>query len=486
MIPIQIRSIARVFASRLAPTVLLGAGCLVAGPSYAGQATPAAKAKAPPTAAQGGVSGGVDAIWQDPAFQKSFIAGYGFNADIEPRVMPDEVKILEKLRPLMAEDLPKAEAQLLKQIKPDSSAILDFTLGGIRFQQDRMAEALESFEKAVEKFPSFRRAWRNIGLIQARDGKYDEAIRAFTKMIELGGGDAYSYGLLGFAYSAKQDYQAAETAYRSALLLQPDNTEWRLGLTQCVFRQNKFEDTASLLDGLIERYPEKSDFWLLQAHTFIGMKQPMKAASNLEVLDRLGKATPDTMLLLGDLYVNEDLPDLAAAAYLRAIELDQTQAIARPLRAAEVLAARGALPQAKQVAAKLREAWSAKLEEGDRRKLLKLEARLSMADGGGTDEAVGLLEEIIKLDPLDGEALMLLGQHYGKAGEPDRAIFYYERAESIDAFEVSAKVRHAQVLVGMGRYTDAIPLLRQAQERKPNEDIARYLEQIERLARSKR
>ena len=38
----------------------------------------------------------------------------------------------------------------------------------------------------------------------------------------------------------------------------------------------------------------------------------------------------------------------------------------------------------------------------------------------------------------------------------------------------------------MGRYADALPLLRRAQEIKPREDIARYLEQVERIARARR
>jgi tetratricopeptide (TPR) repeat protein len=430
----------------------------------------------------------IAAIWRDPVFQKQFIAGYGFNAEIEPRVTPEEVKILEKVRPLMAspEDLPKAEEMLRRQIKDDSSAILDFTLGGIHFQQDKMIDAMVSYRRAVDKFPSFRRAWRNIGLIKVRAGIYDEAISAFTKMIELGGGDAYSYGLLGFAYASMQDYQAAEVAYRDALLLQPENTEWRLGLTRCVFKQGKFEDAATLLDGLIERYPDKADFWLLQAHTFLGMRQPLKAAENLEALDRLGKATADSQHTLGDIYIGENLMDLAARAYVRAIDADGKQSISRPLRAAEVLAARGALAQARHVATHLRSAFGQQIEEADRRRLLKLEARLSMADGTGSTQTATVLEEIVKLDPLDGEALMLLGQHYSRQSEPDRAIFYYERAASLEAFEVNARVRHAQALVGMGRYADAVPLLRRAQELKPRDDIARYLEQVERLAKARR
>ena len=130
-------------------------------------------------------------IWNDPVFRKQFVAYYGINAEVEPRITPEEVAILEKVRPLMGENLPKAEGTLKSRMKPDCSAILDFTLGGIQFQQDKMVEALDNYRKAVAKFPSFRRAWRNLGLIYVRDGKHDDAISAFTRMIELGGGDAY-------------------------------------------------------------------------------------------------------------------------------------------------------------------------------------------------------------------------------------------------------------------------------------------------------
>ena len=305
-------------------------------------------------------------------------------------------------------------------------------------------------------------------------------------MIELGGGDAYSYGLLGFAHASKQDYQPAEAAYRNALLLQPENTEWRLGLTRCVFKQGKFEDAAALLDALIARFPDKADFWLLQAHTYLGMKQSLRAAQNLEALEQLGKSTVDSLHTLGDIYVAESLPDLALAAYGRAVDLTPEQPIARPIRSAEVLAGRGAVSQARALTAHIQRAWNARIETSDKRKLLKLDARLAMAEGQDSAEAAAKLEEAVALEPLDGEALMLLGQHYSRASDPDRAILFYERAAALESFEASAKLRQAQVLVGMGRYLDAVPLLRRAQEVAPREDVARYLEQVERIAKAKR
>lgn len=203
-------------------------------------------------------------------------------------------------------------------------------------------------------------------------------------------------------------------------------------------------------------------------------------------MDRLDLSTVDSLQTLGDIYVSEDLPDLAARAYVRALDLVPEQPLARAVRAAETLAARGAMAHARAVIAHIRALRGEQMDEADRRKLLKLDARLGMAEGAGTAETARVLEEIVALDPLDGEALILLGQHHARANEPDRAIFYYERAASVEAFEASAKIHHAQVLVSLGRYGEAIPLLRRAQELQPRAEVARYLEQVERISKSRR
>ncbi len=425
-------------------------------------------------------------VWDDPAFRKSIVGGFGISPDVEPRITGDDLALLELVRQLMPDEMPAAEALLRDSAAPDACAVIDLTLGGVQFQAERLEEALASYRIAVEKFPSFRRAYRSIGLICTRLGRFDEAIPAFNRMIELGSVDPYAYGLLGYCHTQKQDHQPAEAAYRTALLLQPDNVEWRLGLTRSVFKQGKYEDAASLLDVLVAAYPEKSDFWLLQSHTYLGLKQPLKAAENLEAMDALGKSTTDSLFTLGDIYVAEALPDLASSAYERAVRLNPSQPPARAIRSTEVLSQRGGLAQAKALAALVRQTFGDSIVDADRRKLLKLQARLAMADGSGTEESVRILTEVIELDPLDGEALLLLGQHHAREGRPDQAILHYERAARIDAFAPQAKVRIGQVFVSQARFDEALPLLREAQAMRPRDDVARYIEQVERATKGKR
>jgi Flp pilus assembly protein TadD len=142
--------------------------------------------------------------------------------------------------------------------------------------------------------------------------------------------------------------------------------------------------------------------------------------------------------------------------------------------------------RARSLATLIRETLGDSMTDADRRRLLKLQARLAMADGSGTEESVRILAEVIELDPLDGEALMLLGQHHAREGRPDQAILQYERAARIDAFAPQAKVRIAQVFVSQARFDEALPLLREAQSMRPRDDVARYIEQIERAAKGKR
>jgi tetratricopeptide (TPR) repeat protein len=173
--------------------------------------------------------------------------------------------------------------------------------------------------------------------------------------------------------------------------------------------------------------------------------------------------------------------DLAARAYTSAIDLDPTQSPERPIRAAGARARTSDPTRA--VIAKIDAVFKDRLDEADRRRLLKLRARIATAEGQ-TDDAAAVLEEIVALDPLDGEALLLLGQHHARMGDLDKAVFYYERAESLEAYEAEASLRHAQILVGRSRFQEALPLIKRAQELKPRDDVARYLEQVDRIARA--
>ena len=453
---------------------LLGAGCWTAGLAAGMDATPA------------GAAEGELLIWRDPEFRQAFLGTYGMRSEVEPRVTVIEKEDLDRVAKLMSgtNGLDKARAFLEKNTKPVSSAVFDFTLANVYQQLDKLPLAAEWYQKAIKKYPSFQRAHKNLGLVHVRTGAYEKAVDPLTKAIELGATDGLTFGLLGYSYAMTEQYASAEGAFRQAMMLQPQAMDWKVGLTRCLFKMRKYEEAAALCEELIRRNPEKVDYWMLQANAFMGMKQPLRAAQNYELLDLTGQAASSVLNTLGDVYANEGLMDQAGDAYRRALAKDPQGDPARYLRDGEVLAARGAHAEARRLLAALREIMGQRIQGDEQKRLLKLDARLALAAGAGAEQAK-ILEDIVRLDPLDGEALILLGQHHAAAGRVEKGIFYFERAAGLPKYEAVAKLRHAQCLVKGAKYQEAVPLLKRAQELNPREDVQRYLEQVERVARAK-
>jgi tetratricopeptide (TPR) repeat protein len=425
------------------------------------------------------------AVFNDAAFERQFAASYAAETDIEPKLTePERKMMLEVLKSIQADKLPDALALLEKSRTDASSATIDFTIANIHFQSERFPQAAEAYEQAVGKFPKFRRAWKNLALIRVREGDYRKALPALTKVVELGGGDAMTYGLLGFAHAGNDSALAAESAYRMAILLDPATRDWKLGLAKSFFKQNRFADAVAITGELIKETPDAADLWLLQANAYIGLGQSMKAVQNYEIVERLGKSTVESLNMMADIYVNEGLYGLATDCYAQAMSRTPRGPAERGVRAAKVLVARGANAEAERLIAKMEEVYGADIREVERKDLLKMKARMAVAKGAGDEEA-RILAEIIALDPLDGEALILLGQYNARKGDAEQAVFMYERAAKLEKFEADAKVRHAQLLVGQGKYGDALPLLRSAQQVKPRENIQQYLEQVERASKQR-
>jgi Flp pilus assembly protein TadD len=425
-------------------------------------------------------------VWNDADFQRRLIGSYGFASESEPKLQPDE---LDKYRtivvPILTNSDPKKIISTLEGLTgPKASAVFDFTLGNVYFQREDLTNAVKHFEMAILKFPDYRRAQKNLAFALVRDGKYAEAIKPLTRTIALGGGDGKVYGLLGFASLSQGRNVSAEAAYRQALVFEPENLDFKLGLVKSSIGTGNYEYALALLDELLKQYPERDSLWTLQANLFIQKEQPNKAAISLEMLRRLGKATPQSLNLLGDLYMSQESRDLALGAYLEAMEKDGGQNPAKALRPAQILVSRGAFDEARQLFAKMRSATTP-LTGADELKLLKLESKVAMSSGAG-EKAIESLEQIIQKDPLDAEALMLAGDYYSKNGQKEKAEFRYQTAAGITGFEAEAFVKHAQLLVQSQKYPQAAELLKKAQKVKPRDNVQRYLEKVEQLARSGR
>jgi tetratricopeptide (TPR) repeat protein len=422
-------------------------------------------------------------IVADPEWQKRFLGSYGFLSGAEPDIRPSELEVLKEVIDLMKVN-PRAAAAMLEQTQSaDSSAAVDFILANLQFQNGDLEAAEDSYESALRKFPDFRRAHKNLGLLRVQANELAGATEHLTRAIELGDRDGRTYGLLGYCYVNLENYVAAEAAYRNAVLAEPDTRDWQLGLARSLLAMEKYKEAAALFSSLIEKDPENGTYWMLQANAFLGLNEPLKAAVNLEAARLLGKADIQSLILLGDIYMNDGDADLAREAYLDVVKMDEKAEHFRAAqRAAELLVRVGANADAAALVQSIERRYGKRLDADQQLELMTLQAKLARAQGR-PDEAARILETIVQRDGTRGEALLELARYHRDVGNKQKAVLMLERAQNLEDFEYEALVEHAQLEVGERHYDRAANLLRQATRIRSEPRVERFLAQVEEAAR---
>lgn len=421
-------------------------------------------------------------LWNDPQFQREFTASYGTLAGYEPTLSEEDKSTLRTLIKIIKARPEQAIKQLSEQIKEDDSAAFDFILANLYFQESDLVNAEKFYLQAIKKYPAFRRAYKNLGFVNIQSGDYASAINSISKSMELGDVDGRAYGLLAYSYLTQENYYPAEAAYRQAILMQPDVVDWKLGLARCLLEMGQYSDAVAIFETLITDHPDNTDYWILQSNAYLGLDESLKAARNLEVVQRLDKADIQTLSLLGDIYMNNEMPDLALNAYLLAAELAEDKDLDLLIKSAKVLTLTVNYEQAETIIEKIRNNFSDKMDEANDLELLTYEAKIARAKGLD-DLAASLLIQIIERDLLNGEAIIELAKYYADQGKLSEAITRFEQAQKIRKYERPALVAHAQTLVNNKQYDEALPLLNRALRIESDRNLKDYKDRVERAAR---
>ncbi|WOO42740.1 tetratricopeptide repeat protein [Rubellicoccus peritrichatus] len=424
-------------------------------------------------------------FWDDPDFKNRFMGTYGQLSDVEPKVSREEGAFLQSVVPVIRDNPRQAITELQNANSDGATAVYDFAIGNIYFQEGDLNNARTNYLAAVKKHPDFRRVHKNLGLLEVREGNLDAAIKHLSKSAELGDMDSRTFGLLGYAYLQQGKFVPSESAYRQAVLQDPDKLDWKLGIAQTLITQERYDEAIALFSQLIEANPDRSDFWLLQTNAYLGSNQPLKAAENLELVRRLGSLDSASFVLLGDIYLNQQMPDLALNAYQEVISREDKPDIKAPLRSASILAQINAFDESQKLIDTIQTNYTSELTKPDRLKLLNLEAKIAKQQNK-VDRSAEILEEIIEEDPLNGEALIQLAEYHVDKDEVEKAQFIFERAQNIEGFEAQALLSHAQLMVKNSDYVEAVNLLNRSLAIKPSKAVEDYRDRVERAARSLR
>ncbi len=156
-------------------------------------------------------------------------------------------------------DKERALQSVLAAITEDSSAAFEFIAGNFYAEKDDLETAIEYYQLAAGKFPSFLRAIRNGAIIQVKLGHFEEAKESFLRAKRLGADDTTTYGLLGLCYVNLKDVASAEHFYRIAIEKDAEVHDWQVGLAKVLYMQGKDDEGYSVVTAEAERLMEAGE-----------------------------------------------------------------------------------------------------------------------------------------------------------------------------------------------------------------------------------
>ncbi|MGA8619754.1 MAG: FG-GAP-like repeat-containing protein [Candidatus Sulfotelmatobacter sp.] len=218
-----------------------------------------------------------------------------------------------------------------------SSAEALYGLGSSYLSMQKTAQARESFERATTLQASspdtLANAWNNLGLLDTREGRTDEAIRSFQQALHLRPDHLVALNNLGNAYRQQRRWEEARKIFEHSLEVSPNDPEanYCLGM---VFAQA--DDTARAYEHLQQAlkfrpgYPEAlNNLGILYLRTH----RRDEAVASFEECIRIAPEFDQPYLNLARVYAIEDAPKQARAVLLQLLKQHPDHAQAQTMLA---------------------------------------------------------------------------------------------------------------------------------------------------------
>lgn len=401
-----------------------------------------------------------------------------FLKEREPEMTTEEYAIYEKVVTLLGTNAGLAikmlEAMSSEKEKP--SPAFEFILANAYAAAGQTARAETLYRGAVDRYPTFLRAWNNLALLHYAAGKFAEAATCFSKAVALGDRDSATLGLLGYCLEQQDARIPAEAAYLQALGADPTNTDWKEGLFRLALGGKQYGRAEELGRNLIRERPTEIRLWLNYAGALVAGDRKLEAMAVLEQAQTVVALDAETLVLLGDLYAEQGLAREAAEVYRKVLATDRARGERKLLQFASSLVASGQFAEAERVLA----SFTGDLSPAAHRVVLQARADLNIARQRWP-EARRELEALLAQAPLDGRALLALGRTYLEENNLPRAALAYESAEQVPESAYQAGLELANLEIKNRHYAKAAGHLEKALQLRRTDAVEAYLVRVRSL-----
>jgi len=183
-------------------------------------------------------------------------------------------------------------------------------------------EAIEAYEKAIQLPPFFRMPWNNLGNLYVKLFMFDKAIEAYQKALEANNSDPISLCGLGECYLKLNQIDNAIEAFEASTDTEPNlATSWD-GLGKAYTAADRINDAIEAFSKALEIDHRRIGTWLEKGRLEELSNQYELALDTYTHILELDQTRSDIWNLTGNIHFKTKAYDEAIKAYFQAIQLE--------------------------------------------------------------------------------------------------------------------------------------------------------------------
>ncbi len=302
------------------------------------------------------------------------------------------------------------------ELDPDHSEAR-IKLAKLYLQAGKSDKSSEMVEAVLARSPDNLEARMIRAVIMANDGKIDDAIKEAKAVFDADATQSGAAILLLTLYTKAGDLSETDEILQRAIEANPKSAALHLSLSQILLNQNQPEKSEQLLKKLVSIEPDELKHRVRLATFYSNTNQLEKAEKVLRSLVELDPKDPQRVVLLSKFLASKKGSDIAEKELMAAIE-DQPEALTLRFALAELYMASRRLDEAEKLYRDIVLLDSS----GESGTLARNKLALTLLQEGQIEEAGFLLDEVLKENPTDQEALLTRGKLALSRQEAEEAI----------------------------------------------------------------
>jgi tetratricopeptide (TPR) repeat protein len=229
--------------------------------------------------------------------------------------------------------LDSAEYTLKKamQLEPSNknNAMLLMSMGVIQRELGRLNDAYISFTAALPGYPQPNVVLHNRASLLCDMDKFDEAMADYNTILNRDSTDTEAYYRRGVLYLEQKNREKAESDFRRAQQLDPDNMYSLLSQALIYKLDDNWEAAEKVYTRLIDGEGNASSaLYMNRAECYVNTEQLFKASADLRIAEPNEKQNPYFYFLRGRVRLMQYDKVAAKADFLKAKELGYDAVIA--------------------------------------------------------------------------------------------------------------------------------------------------------------